>query len=79
MAQMKIMDPREGHVTVEWDTQVPESVEVARHRFEQEVRDKKMKPYRMERKNGKSEGTAIKGFDPEAEELLLVAPMAGGC
>jgi hypothetical protein len=69
---VKILDST-GHATLEYDTEVPESVEVAAERVKQE---------RAMQKVAFDGGTKeqIPGkWDPQAqEETLIIPPMAGG-
>lgn len=81
MAVMKVMSQIEGHKTLEWDTKEDldsQRVELARDEFERLVNSEGFVAFEIEEKNGKREGTQIEEFDAELDEILLMAPMAGG-
>lgn len=68
MGNMQILNSS-GHTTVAWDTQVEEEVTVARDEFERLLRGGH---------RAYSDGGAVKEFDPQIEEMVVICPMAGG-
>lgn len=74
MPEMNIMD-LSGHSKIEWDPDDPESVENARKMFD-DLLEKGYAAFRV--KYVADKGENVKEFDPEAHELLMVPPMAGG-
>lgn len=71
--EMKIMDPT-GHLTVKWDRNKRDEVDNARSQFEA-FRGKGYSCFHMD---GDSKGARMDSFDPNAESLMMVAPLAGG-
>ena len=69
--QFRIMG-RQGDLGVGWDASDPASVAAAQERF-----DGLLKKGGLAFKVGK-ENEQIRAFDPSAEEIILVGPIAGG-
>lgn len=70
---LKVMD-RHGHTTVEWSTDLRETVEAANRRFD-ELLQQGYTAYVME---DRTTGQQIGAFDENAETVLLVPRMVGG-
>jgi len=63
-----------GHTTVEWDTEVPESVEVAEEGFRRALADGQMAT--VETPRGREQ---VREFDPKTTtEITFIPAMAGG-
>jgi hypothetical protein len=73
-AEMHIMDPT-GHKTVKWDRNEPDEVASARKDFE-EFKKKGYSAFRTV--DGDRRGERMETFDPNAEGLIMVAPLRGG-
>lgn len=71
---MSIMD-KTGDTRIEWDSDKPVEVEVAKATFEKAM-DKGMLAFKM-KKNG-NKGEQIHEFDPDTERILLVPAIQGG-
>ena len=67
---------REGDTKITWDSDNADEVATARETFNK-LRDKRYLAFRM---TGSSErrGEQMDHFDPNAEKMILVPPMAGG-
>jgi hypothetical protein len=65
-----------GHAKYEWDKEDPADVEEMRKIFNQK-KALGFSAYRIDPKTG-DKGSIIKEFDPTAERVILVPPMAGG-
>lgn len=74
MGRLSIMG-RSGDVKVEWNPDNPDEVEVAREVFKENIK-KGFKAFHFTRRDDK--GEEVKEFDPGAERILFVPPMAGG-
>ena len=74
MGSMQVLF-EEGDNQLSWDPSIPEEVRAARSTFEQYVK-KGYIACRLDK--GGSRGTLIEKFDPEAEEILLLAMLEGG-
>lgn len=73
MGRMRIMD-RTGHTTMEWTVGDRTQEEVDRE-FKRMV----LQGYSAFKIDPESkQGTMLKGFDPEAEEIILAVPLVGG-
>ena len=72
--QMRVMG-RKGDTRVEWDPKVPAEVEQARKTFEA-YKDKGFAVFAVTRHGDK--GKQVRDFNPDAEEILFVPPIAGG-
>lgn len=82
MSTMRVADQREGDIKLEWDVldESPEGqqkVQEARQQFENVI-GLNFKAYRLSRNTGRPIGEPITEFEADAEELLLLPPMAGG-
>jgi hypothetical protein len=72
---------RAGDITVTWDPESPETVDVARQVFEramsQDLADGPSRAaYKLDAKG--TVGARVHTFDPFAMELVVIAPIAGG-
>lgn len=72
--QMRVMDGS-GDTKVEWDSDNRDETKVARDTFDK-LTKKGYKGFRM-KDNGKT-GQPLDDFDPDAEKIIMVAPIAGG-
>jgi len=70
---LKVMD-RTGHTTVEWSTDLRDTVDAANRRFN-ELLENGYTAYVME---DRTTGRQIREFDENAETVLLVPRMVGG-
>lgn len=66
---------REGDTKLMWDKHADDEVDAARETF-RKLRAKGYLAFKA-KKNG-DQGEAITEFDPKAERLIMVPPMAGG-
>lgn len=62
-----------GHTEVKWDTEAPETVEETRRQFDEIV----SRGYLAYAKTDTG-SEQIRSFDPEAEEIVVTAPLVGG-
>jgi hypothetical protein len=76
MGTLRIMDKQHGDVRLSWGS-AREEQEAAREAFDSHRR-RGFRAYRVNVVGGKRTGDPIDSFDPEAGELLMVPPMAGG-
>ena len=60
-----------------WDKNNPDEVEAARQQFNYLVKQKKYVAFHVEGDKGEK-GSQMKEFDPKAERVIFVPPMAGG-
>lgn len=67
---------RTGDVRQMWDRGSPDEVNAVRKQF-RELTGKGYLAYRAEGKDG-HQGEQIREFDPDAERIILVKPLAGG-
>ena len=74
MGELRVMG-RKGDTKLSWDTENPAEVEVARKAFE-EFYQKGFAAFLVKTKGGK--GMQIEKFDPEADRILFIPPIAGG-
>ena len=74
MPSMSVMDST-GHSKIDWDPSDPESVSDAEQMFD-DLTEKGYAAFRI--KYEASQGEQIKDFDPDAHELIMVPPLAGG-
>lgn len=72
--EMEVLDST-GHTRTTWDGENEAEVSAARAQFEQ-LTKKGYKAFRVKRDGG--EGEPMKSFDPDAEKMILVPPVAGG-
>lgn len=73
---MKIMGGS-GHTDLEWRTDDPESVTVAKRQFKTFVKDHHAPAFETLVRGG--DAVQVTTFNPEAEEVLIAVPVAGGC
>jgi hypothetical protein len=73
--EMRVAHPREGDVKYEWDPNNSVEVDQARQHFNTMLAQR-YAAFSMTRKGEKDE--RIHAFDPEAERILFVPPIAGG-
>lgn len=71
---LKVMGPTDGDKRLEWDPENEHSIVLAKDMFEKALKEGK-RAYRIT--NGRK-GQPITEFDPNAKEILLVPPVAGG-
>jgi hypothetical protein len=64
-----------GHSRMQWDRKSPQQVAAAKARFD-ELRARGYLAYKLEKDGG--QGEVITQFDPNAERLVMNAPMVGG-
>jgi hypothetical protein len=67
---------RSGDVRAMWDRKNKDEVAAARRQFE-DLTGRGYMAYRAEGKKGER-GEQIREFDPKAERIILVKPLAGG-
>jgi len=72
--ELEVLDST-GHTKTTWDAENEYEVSGARSLFDA-LTSKGFKAFRV-KKDG-SEGEPMKRFDPEAERMILVPPIAGG-
>lgn len=75
MSVLEVMTAKEGHLTVGWDQENEQETRVARETFTR-MMGKGYAAYRNT--EGAAPGEQIREFDPEAENILLMPPMAAG-
>lgn len=68
---------KEGDTKVIWDKNNPEEVESAKRQFDFLVKEKKYAAFHVEGDKG-DKGRQMREFDPKAERIIFVPPMAGG-
>jgi hypothetical protein len=66
-----------GDTKLMWDSENEDEVETARSTFEK-LTKKGYAAFKAEGKDGHA-GAQIKKFDPEAERIILIPQMQGGC
>lgn len=74
--EMRLID-RTGHTSVKWSVDNATEIAIAKAGFDEAIK----KGYRAFRTTGSGndrQGEAMRTFDPSAESMLLVAPVAGG-
>ena len=71
-----IPDPNLGHAEVHWKKSDKKDTDIARETFIK-YKAQGYAIYRVDPKTG-DKGELLKEFDPNAEKLIAVAPMAGG-
>lgn len=74
MHEMEVLDTS-GHTRTTWDSDNTTEVAAARAQYET-LTKKGYKAFRV-KKDG-SEGEPMKGFDADAEKMILVPPVEGG-
>ncbi len=72
--EMTIMD-HTGDTKLIWDSAKPDEVANAKKTFK-DLKSKGYIAYRVKGEGGKA--SAMGDFDPEAEKMIMSAPMAGG-
>jgi hypothetical protein len=75
MSEMRVMGQR-GDSKVIWNPDNNDEVEAAEKQFEQLVKKKRFRAFRVDAEGGK--GEPISKFDKNAAKLIMVPPMAGG-
>ena len=75
MGTMRVMGTK-GDTRITWDADNAEEVASAKRTWDDLVGKKKFKGFSVNRKG--DPGTELKAFDPDAEKLIIVPPMAGG-
>lgn len=76
--ELRIPD-RTGHTTVEWDTEQPATVDAALEMYNKLTTGAHDGlRYRAFRMDGNHDGELLSGFDPNAEVIMFITPMAGG-
>jgi hypothetical protein len=73
--EMRVMG-KPGDTRVAWDPANTEEVRHARQMFDDLVRDKRYAAFRIAEPGAR--GERITRFDPDAREILMVPPVAGG-
>ncbi len=68
---------KEGDTKSIWDKNNPDEVEAARKQFDFLVTQKKYAAFYVTGKDGEK-GEQMRNFDPKAERIIFVPPMAGG-
>ena len=69
-----IKPTKDGDTKVKWDPNNTEEVEVAREAFKLYC----SQGYRAAKMHNKEAGELIREFDPSANEILFLTPLAGG-
>lgn len=73
---MRLMDPQLGDLELKWDEDKPDEVAIARAGFEK-AKKRGLAMFKMSR-FGRKTGEQLHNFDPSAEKIIGMAPMAGG-
>jgi hypothetical protein len=73
---MEIIDSRAGDLKIIWDRSKPAEVDAAMETFEA-LRAQGYTAFLVKDKDGK-QGDKVTSFDPNAERLIFIAPLAGG-
>ena len=73
MGSMKVMGPT-GHDTLTWDPADAASVKVAETRYNQLISE----GYRGCEVTGVGKSEMLATWDPQAEDVVVIRPMAGG-
>ena len=66
-----------GDTRIIWDKDNPDEVAVAKSAFDRLVGKKKYAAFEVKGRKG-DKGSQIRKFDPDAERIIMVPPMAGG-
>lgn len=77
MAQLTMMRAGVGDFPIKWHMDKPEEIKAARENFEI-CKKQKCAFFRVSRVDGKPTTQKITEFDPNAEEIMVVPPQAGG-
>lgn len=72
---LSILD-RTGDTKIMWDRNNPDDVATARRTFDEMVTGKRFRAFSVTASGGT--GTMVSAFDPNAEKLILAAPLVGG-
>lgn len=73
--ELRIMDPKEGDLKINWDPDSPDEVELAEEQFDA-AREKGMTAYAVDKKGQKT--TELKEFDPKVRAIIMApAPKRG--
>lgn len=75
LAEMSILDPS-GDTKVTWNKDNPDEVENARRTFD-DLKKKGFMAYSVEGSRG-DKGEVLRGFDADAERLIMAPPLVGG-
>lgn len=75
MGSLRILDPKVGDIKLIWDSENEDEVELAKEQFKK-ARKKGFTAFEVEKKGKK--GERIDEFDPEAERIIMIPPVAGG-
>ncbi len=76
MGTMRILDST-GDTLVTWDVDDEPAVRQARALFEERARERKI-PFARMAGAAANDAERISAFDPEADEIIWVRPIAGG-
>lgn len=76
---LSYLDPAEGDVRLTWEPGNTEDIETARRAFS-DLRGKGYLAYKVTpgRRGAEPQREQIRRFDPEAEQIVLTPPLAGG-
>jgi hypothetical protein len=75
MGELRVMGQK-GDTRVMWNPDNPDEVKEAKRSFDNLVKKKGYRAYRVKKKG--DAGEQITEFDPSAAKLIIAAPMAGG-
>lgn len=73
MSKLRVLN-KSGDTTLEWDVEDAASVEVVKAQFNEIIKG----GYMAFSVTSPTSGEQIRTFDPEAEEIIMTAPMVGG-
>lgn len=73
MAKLRVLNMT-GDTTLEWAPNDAASVEVVRKQFDAIIKE----GYMAFRVDSPTSGELIRTFEPEAEEIIMTAPLVGG-
>lgn len=72
----EVMD-KSGDTKIMWDRNNQDEVKIAKQAFEELTKTKKFVAFYVTDKDG-TKGEQMREFDPRAERVIFVPPMAGG-
>lgn len=75
MGELCVMDPKLGDLKFTWDSENEDEVELAEKQFD-EAKKKGFLAFKV-KKDG-SKGKQIEKWDPDAEKIIMIPPIAGG-